>query len=67
MAYRAVHTGKIPLSEFDPEVKAIIKAEKERQVNGLELIAPEVTHTHTHTHVQNITNIIKKLVCFIHP
>jgi len=35
-------TGNEPLAEDDPEILAIIKNEKNRQIRGLELIASEV-------------------------
>ena len=35
-------TGRSTLMESDPELKALIQKEKERQVLGLELIASEV-------------------------
>ncbi|CAH1772924.1 unnamed protein product [Owenia fusiformis] len=38
---RSVWTGQEPLAIDDPEVNALIKEEKSRQVNGLELIASE--------------------------
>lgn len=34
--------GKIPLDEVDPEIRELLRREKERQVSGLELIAAEV-------------------------
>ncbi|XP_061173931.1 serine hydroxymethyltransferase, mitochondrial-like [Saccostrea echinata] len=40
-ALRTVWTGRESLEEDDPEVMAIIKQEKKRQVHGLELIASE--------------------------
>ena len=39
---RTVWTGKDSLAENDPEIKAIIEREKDRQTRGLELIASEV-------------------------
>ncbi|WAR04358.1 GLYM-like protein [Mya arenaria] len=41
LAVRSLWTGKSPLSESDPELYGIIKNEKKRQVEGLELIASE--------------------------
>ena len=38
---RAKWTGQEPLSEDDPEVAGLIRAEKRRQKTGLELIASE--------------------------
>ena len=38
---RAKWTGQEPLSEDDPEVAGLIRAEKLRQKTGLELIASE--------------------------
>ena len=38
---RAKWTGQEPLSEDDPEVAGLIRAEKARQKTGLELIASE--------------------------
>jgi len=35
-------TGRESLKEDDPEIFDLIRREKERQVNGLELIASEV-------------------------
>jgi glycine hydroxymethyltransferase len=34
-------TGQEPLAEDDPEMWELVKEEKRRQVNGLELIASE--------------------------
>lgn len=42
-ALRTLWTGRESLEEDDPELMSIIKQEKKRQVNGLELIASEVT------------------------
>ncbi len=42
MATSLQWTGQLPLSEEDPEVLELIRKEKERQTNGLELIASEV-------------------------
>lgn len=41
-AIRTLWTGRESLEEDDPELMSIIKQEKKRQVNGLELIASEV-------------------------
>lgn len=41
-AIRTLWTGREGLEEDDPELMSIIKQEKKRQVNGLELIASEV-------------------------
>lgn len=38
----AIQPQNIPLAEADPEVAALIAAEDDRQVSGLELIASEV-------------------------
>lgn len=35
-------TGQEPLPKEDPEIYELIKEEKRRQINGLELIASEV-------------------------
>lgn len=35
-------TGQEPLAKDDPEMWELVKEEKRRQVNGLELIASEV-------------------------
>ena len=42
MESSASWTGTQPLAEWDPEITALIKKEKQRQVRGLELIASEV-------------------------
>lgn len=41
IAARNVWTGQEPLAQDDPEVSDLIKAEKKRQMSGLELIASE--------------------------
>ena len=38
---RYIWTGREPLSEDDPDIDQLIKAEKKRQLSGLELIASE--------------------------
>ena len=38
---RTIWTGQETLEQDDPEMKAIIQAEKHRQMSGLELIASE--------------------------
>ena len=38
---RSLWTGQESLEQDDPEMKAIIQAEKHRQMSGLELIASE--------------------------
>lgn len=38
----ALWTGQEPLAEDDPEIYQLVKEEKIRQRNGLELIASEV-------------------------
>ena len=40
-AKRCIWTGQEPLGQDDPEMAAIIKDEKKRQMSGLELIASE--------------------------
>ena len=42
---RSVWTGNEPLEQDDPEIMEIIRKEKQRQINGLELIASEVSVT----------------------
>lgn len=42
-------TGRSSLAEADPEVKELIRKEKERQTQGLELIASEVCKTFRET------------------
>ena len=39
-------TGNELLENDDPEMYALIRKEKERQLNGLELIASEVCYVH---------------------
>ncbi len=39
---RSVWTGKDSLDDNDPEIRAVIAREKDRQTRGLELIASEV-------------------------
>ena len=41
---RSLWTGQEAIGEDDPELAAIIKKEKNRQVTGLELIASEVRY-----------------------
>ena len=43
-------TGRAPLDEVDPELRALISDEKHRQVYGLELIASEVTERCLYMH-----------------
>ncbi len=40
-ARRSAWTGKESLQDDDPEIAGLIKAEKKRQMSGLELIASE--------------------------
>ena len=49
-------TGRTPLDEVDPEIRALIRDEKNRQVTGLELIASEVIFMISfHFHSPNMT------------
>ena len=55
-AVRSVWTGKDTLAENDPEIKAIIEREKDRQTRGLELIASEV---------KNVLNYMYYMSCHL--
>ena len=41
-------TGRDTLDEVDPEIRDLIGREKQRQINGLELIASEVHYSYKH-------------------
>ena len=51
LGLRSLWTGRESISEDDPELAAIIKNEKNRQVTGLELIASEVSQSYLSLHL----------------
>ena len=50
----SVWTGQEFLKDMDPEIKALIIKEKERQKRGLELIASEVRTVESHFTTQTL-------------
>lgn len=63
---RSLWTGQEPLSEDDPEIWALVQEEKQRQTNGLELIASEVVPTYAREHVLTMIHALPRKESTMH-